>query len=463
MATIQSPGIGSGLDIASLVEKLVAAERAPGDTQLTRRESKATMQISALATLKGALSGFKAALDPLKTEGAFEPHTVSTSDEAILTATANGEAATGRYDIEVIALAKAHQLSSPAFSDGADAVVGTGTLTIAQGSDSFDVVIDSTNNTLEGIRDAINAAADNTGVQATLINEANGTHLVLTANKTGADGAIEITRTGGDVGLDKLVYDPGVLTNMTPLQPAQDAHIKLATYDIYASKNTITDAIDGVTLVLKAETEANTPISINVANDTTLLRERVKAFVTGYNTLNTTISSLRSYDAVTQKGGPLLGDALVRGIEEELRSGLIDPVSGLEGGTYTTLASLGITKQVDGSLKLDEARFAEVLDTDRAAVARVFGSENGVAARLFSGIEARLASGSALETRNKALQADMKRIETDKAALDARMVVIEERYRKQFTALDTLLAGMTTTANFLASSLANLPKPGGND
>jgi flagellar hook-associated protein 2 len=463
MATIQSPGIGSGLDIASLVEKLVAAERAPGDTQLTRRESKATMQISALASLKSALSTFKNALDPLKSQGAFEPHTATTSDDTILTATADGEAATGSYDIEVIALAKAHQLSSAAFSDGADAVVGTGTLTISQGTDSFDVVIDSTNDTLEGIRDAINAASDNTGVQATLINETNGTHLVLTASTTGADGAIEVTRTGGDAGLDQLVYNPGVLTNMTPLQPAQDAHIRLATYDIYDSKNTITGAIDGVTLVLEAETEANTPVSINVANDTTLLRERIKAFVIGYNALNTTISSLRSYDATTQRGGPLLGDALVRSIEEELRSALIDPVSGLEGGTYTTLTSLGITKQVDGSLKLDEARFAEVLDLDRAAVARVFGSDDGVAARLFSGIEARLASDSALEARNEALLADMKRIETDKAALDARMVVIEERYRRQFTALDTLLAGMTTTASFLASSLANLPKPGGND
>src|SRR5262245_40910074 len=115
MATIQSPGIGSGLDINSLVEKLVAAERAPQETQITRRESKVTLEISALGSLKGALSSFKSTLESLRTEDAFSPRAASSGDEDVFTATASSTAATGSYAVEVVALAKAHQLASKAF------------------------------------------------------------------------------------------------------------------------------------------------------------------------------------------------------------------------------------------------------------------------------------------------------------------------------------------------------------
>lgn len=462
MATIQSPGIGSGLDINSLVEKLVAAERAPADAQLTRRETKATLQVSAIATLKGALSSFKGTLDPLKSTTSFNPHKATSSDEKVLTASAAGSAATGSYPIQVIDLAQPHQLASNPFASGSTAVVGTGTLTITQGGRSFDVTIDSTNNTLANIRDAINKAPGNTGVQATIINEQNGSRLVLTSAKTGAAQAIRVTRTGGDGGLDQLVYNPGTLTNLTQLQAAQDAHIKIATFDHYSTSNTVTGAIDGMTLNLVAKTAPNTPVTVTVSNDTGQLINAVKKFVDGYNSLNKTVADLRSYDPTTRKAGPLLGDALLRGVEDQIRADLVNPVAGLTGD-YRTFASLGITKQADGTLQLDEAKFTAALDADRNSVAAVFGSEDGVAARLYSHIEARLKSDAGIEARNQSLQKELTRIEDDKDALETRMALIEERYRKQFTAMDTLLASLTTTSNYLAQQLANLPTPGKKD
>ena len=460
MATIQSPGIGSGLDINALVEKLVAAERSAGDAQLTRRESKTTLQISALASLKGALSAFKTTLDPLKSTAGLNPHLAKSSDEEVIKALASDSAATGRYEIDVIDLAQAHQIASNPFIGGASSVVGTGTLTITQGGNSFDVVIDGTNNTLANIRDAINEAADNSGVQATLINEVNGSRLVLTSAKSGATQGIEVTSAGGDGGLAQFTYDPGTLTNMTEVQEAQDAHIKIAgLFDFYSPTNAVTGAIDGLKLELQAKTEVGKPITISVSDDNDTLVERVKAFVDGYNALNTTLAGLRSYDATTKTAGPLLGDALLLGTESNLRSNLVDPVEGLAIGA-NTLAAIGITRQLDGSLKLDESKLQSAMQADSNSVSAVFGSENGIATRLFATIEARLESDAGLESRNQSLQKEIADIQDDKDALDARMAVIETRYRKQFTAMDTLLASLTSTSNYLAQQLANLPTPG---
>lgn len=462
MATIQSPGIGSGLDINALVDKLVAAERMAGDAQLTRRESKATLQISALASLKGTLSSFQDTLEPLKDTDGFTPHSATSSDEDIFTASALTGAATGSYQVEVLALAKSQQLASSPFASSGT-VVGTGTLTISIGGKSFDIEIDSSSSNLGGIRNAINQATDNSGVQATIINEVNGSRLLLSSAKTGATQTITVTRSGGDGGLDQLVYNPGTLANLTQLQAPQDAHLRvggLTGYDHYSANNAVSGLVDGVTLNLKATTALNTPVTVDIANDTSAITERVKAFIEGYNALSSKMAQLRSYDATTKTAGPLLGDALLLGIESQLRSDLTNPVSGLSGANL--LSSIGITRQFDGTLELDESQLSEALETDLNSVAAIFGSKGGVAARLSENIGARLATDAGLEARNTSLQKEITKIQDDKAALDARMLLIEDRYRRQFTAMDTLLASLTSTSNYLAQQLENLPTPGKN-
>src|SRR6185295_2133788 len=161
MATLASPGVGSGLDINGLVTQLVAAERAPQQAQITRQQSSVVTEISALGSLKGALADFQAALAQLKTIDAFGVRSAKSSDDKVFTATATTVASAGSYDIEIEQIADAHQLSSTAFVAGGTSVVGTGTLTLNLGDVGFSVVVDSTHTALADIRDAINSAPDN--------------------------------------------------------------------------------------------------------------------------------------------------------------------------------------------------------------------------------------------------------------------------------------------------------------
>lgn len=444
---------GSVIDVSSLVKQLVAAERMSPDAQVTRRETKATVQISALANLKGGLSTFQKALEPLKTETAFSPKKATTSNEDVYTASASSDAATGTYEIEVVALAKAQQLASGPFAAGDTAAVGTGTLTIVQGGTPFNVVIDSSNNTLAGIRSAINSATGNTGVQATIVRESGGSRLVLTSSKTGAANAITVSQVG-DSRLEQLTN-----ANLTELQPAQDAHIKVATFDHYSTTNTVEEAIDGVTLNLAATTATGETVTLNVTRDSSTLLSRVEAFVKGFNTLQTQMGQLRSYTPATRQAGPLLGDAMLRGIEESLRLDMGSTVAGA-GEVYNSLAAIGITKLANGQLQLDSTKFQKAVDADSNAVATIFGSENGIAKKLFDDVDKMLETGSPLDVRNEALQKTVKQISADKARLDDRMQAVQERYMKQFTALDGLLSNLQTTSDYLTQQLALLPKPG---
>jgi flagellar hook-associated protein 2 len=401
--------------------------------------------------LKSGLASFQNALTPLKTVTAFAPKTASTGNEDVFTASASADASTGTYDIEVVALAKANQLASGPFVAGDTAVVGTGTLTISQGGTPFSVVIDSSNNTLAGIRTAINNATGNSGVQATIVRESGGSRLVLTSSKTGAANGITVSQVG-DAGLEKLTN-----AQLMTLQPAQDAHIKIATFDHYSATNEISDAIDGVTLDLTDTTATGETVSLNVTQDSTKLMENVNAFIKGYNTLATQMSQLRKYTPDATSQGPLLGDAMLRGIEERLRLDLSSTVSGT-GSVYDSLASIGITKKVDGTLDLNSVKFQKALTSDPTTVAQIFGGDNGIAKKLYDELDKMLDTGAPLDVRNTALQKQVKTIADDKSKIDGRMSAVAQRYLKQFTALDGLLSSMQTTSDYLTQQLANLPK-----
>jgi flagellar hook-associated protein 2 len=459
MAGIQASGVGSGLDINSLVSQLVSAENASRSAPILRREAAATTRISALGTLKGALGAFKGALTPLRNLDVFSARKATSADTTRFTATASSAAAAGSYDIEVLNLASAHRLASNPYLAGADAAIGYGSLAITVGDDSFDVEIPQDANTLEDIRDAINKAPDNSGVQATLLNGTEGTRLILTSRQTGAEHAIKVVASGGDGGLAALNYDPAGTMNLVQKDEAKDALVNISGFPVSSSTNTIGDAVEGVTInLLKAEVGVKTPL--NISFDTASVTTRIQTFVTEYNNMQAAIAKLGSYDAASKTAGPLLGDSLLRSIEQDMRRGLTNPVTGLTG-EYSVLASVGITTTANGALELDTAKLQKALDSDPEAVAQLFGSENGVAARMYAQVETRLASGSDLDSRNSSLKRDLDRIADDKEALALRMEQVEARYRKQFTALDSLLSQLQTTSSYLAQQLANVPKAGG--
>ncbi len=457
MATTGAVG-GSQLDVNSLVSQLVAAERKPLDDQVARATSKVTTQISATSALLGALSTFQASLNGLKTTTAFTARTTSSTAPTIATASATSTAAPGRYDIQVEQLASAQQLSSTAFVSGAESVVGTGTLTVSLGSASFNVAIDGTNNTLAGIRNAINSATDNPGVTATLITADDGAHLVLTSTKTGAASPIQVTQAGGDGNLAQLTYGPGNTTHYTQLRPAQDAIVHVAGYETHSATNVIDGVIEGVSINL-VSAEPDTTVSIDVSFDKTAAKDKIKAFVGAYNQLRGTLSALGGYNSATKTAGPMLGDALLSGIDAEIRRTLSAPVAAA-GDTVQTLSSIGITTQKDGTLAIDATKLDAALNTNFDAVSRLFGTgETGVAAKLYDQITARLADGAGIDIRNDSLQAQQRVLAKKTADIQTRMTILQQTYLKQFTALDTLLSNLSSTSAFLSQqieSLANL-------
>lgn len=459
MAGIQASGVGSGLDINSLVSQLVSAENSSRSAPILRRETAATTKISALGTLKGALGAFKGALTPLRNLDVFSARKATSADTTRFTATADSTAAAGSYDIEVKNLASAHRLASNAYVGGSTTAIGYGSLAISVGDESFNVDIAQDGNTLEDIRDAINNAPDNKGVQATLLTGTEGTRLILTSRKTGAEHAIKIVSSGGDGGLAALDYDPSGTLNMVEKDQAKDASVMISGFPVSSSTNVIDDAVEGVTInLLKAEVGVKT--TLNISFDSASVTTRIQSFVTEYNNMQSALAKLGSYDAESKSAGPLLGDSLLRGIEQDMRRGLTNPVTGLTG-EYKVLASIGITTTASGALELDQTKLTKALDSDPDAVAQLFGSEDGVAARLFAQVDTRLASGSDLDSRNASLKRDLDQIADDKEALALRMEQIEARYRKQFTALDSLLSQLQTTSSYLAQQLANVPKAGG--
>jgi flagellar hook-associated protein 2 len=459
MAGIQGNGI-SGLDINSLVSQLVAAEGAPISQRITRHEVQVTTKLSALGTFKGAMSAFKSALEPLKTVEAFQSRKATSGNTDYFTVSAETDAVAGHYDVEVVSLAKAHQLASQAYADGSASEVGYGTLTISVGAESFAVDVDAENATLADIRDAINAATDNKGVKATILNGAEGSRLVLTSNATGAAKAIEVAASGGDGGLNDLVYDADGTQTLTQVQEARNAQIKIASFEIESSTNVFADAIDGVTITVKKQSQPDETFGLDVAVDNATVQSRISKFVTEYNSMQAQFAKLGKYDAATKTAGPLLGDALLRGVESEMRRGITDPVTGVVG-EYSTLASIGIKTTVSGALEIDSDKLSKALAADPEGVAKLFGSDDGIAARLFTQLEQRLASNGDVETRTKRLNDDIKSIAKDKEAYLFRIEQLEARYRKQFTALDSLLSQMQSTSSYLAQQLGNLPKIGG--
>jgi flagellar hook-associated protein 2 len=459
---IQSLGIGSGLDVQSLVTQLVAADRAPLEARLTRQASSIATSLSAMGSLKGAISGFQSALTPLTTTSQFQVMATSSADETVFTATASGGAVAGSYGVEVRQLAQPEQLISTAFAAGATTAMGTGTLQVSLGSASFGVTISADKATLGDVRDAINSASGNPGVKATLVYGIQGAQLVLTSGSTGAGNAIKVTATNAAGALAQLSYSGTGDTHYTEAQQPQDAIVMISGVEHHSASNVVTGAIDGVTLNLKSA-KPNTVLNLGVTNDQGAVLANVNKLVEAYNSMQGQFKTLGGYNAATKTGGPLLGDWLLSSAQFEMNRGMTDSVSGL-AGNYSSLAALGITTGADGSLSVDSVKLQAALSTDGDSVARLFSGPQGVATRLNATATKLLATGGAIAARDDNLATAQKAVTDQETVLNARMSVVQARYLKQFNALDSLMSSLQSTSNYLTQQLANTAKivSGGN-
>lgn len=395
MAT--TSGIGSVLDVNTIVSNLMNVERAPLNKVATQKTAFQS-QISAYGSLKSALSTFQSSVSSLSSLSKFNAQSVTSSNTSVLTATSNGSATVGSYDISVTQLAKSQKLSVGGFANVSD-VVGTGTLNISFGTftpevatpftpsaftpnaakTALNITIDSSNNTLAGVRDAINAA--DSSVTATIVNDGSTNRIVITSKDTGEVNSLKISVTDDDgnnldaSGLSKLAYDPqaaaGNGKNLTVLQEAKNAVLKIDGIDIVKSSNAISDAIDGVTLNLVGVTSSSA-ISLSVATNQDTIKTSVTSFVDAFNKLDTTLRNLTKFDETGQANGALLGDATARSIINQIRSVMNTAVA--NGSSLNTLSQIGVTFQRDGKLNLDSTKLTNAVSTNFNDIASLFAA-----------------------------------------------------------------------------------------
>lgn len=448
---LTATGLGSGLDVKSIVEQLVAAERQPVANRLNLQEARTNAELSALGQFKSALSSFRDSLDALSDISKFQQRTTEVSDDTLIGASADSNAVPGNYGIEVTSLATRGKLASGAFAS-ASAVVGNGTLNVSVNGLTASIIVTPEASTLADIRDAINNATDNPGVDASIINAADGAYLVLTSRETGANQGISIESLGGDGGLDQLVYDPLSGSNpMTQIDAPTDATVVIDGFNISSAKNSVSDAIEGVTIDL-LEASPGTQLSLKVGLDDNAAKAAVGSFVNAYNGLIDVVSQVTSFNAETGEAAPLLGDATVRGIKDQLRRELGSAVDALGDG-FRTLTDIGISTQADGRLELDETRLSDAISADFDAVGELFASDDGVAVRLFDILEGALSSTSTINLRETGLKDRLEFLGDQRVELDERMERVQARLLDQFNAMDRLISSLQNTSSFLSQQL----------
>ncbi|WAR45414.1 flagellar filament capping protein FliD [Methylomonas rapida] len=464
MSIVSTTGLGSGIDISSLVTQLVKAEGQPALNAIQRQQDAANARLSGLGTLKSALSDFQAIVTKLKDGSFFKTHKSTSSDESVLKVTAGAGSVAGSYGIEVVQLAKSQKsITTAEFANSAE-VVGTGSLTFSSGSGaSFNVTVDASNNSLASLRDAINSTAGNTFATASIVNvdstENPGTtisKLVLTAKNTGIANAFTVTGTDDD-GLDDGAGLSRLFTTQLSAQTAaSDAVIKVDGQTATRSTNSITDVIQGLTLDLQSA-KVGAVINANVSLDNEAINKTISDFVTAYNKLHTVTKDLGKYggSANGAGNGALLGDATLRYVTSQVRQDASNTVSSVTGN-YNSLAMIGVKIDKDGVMSLDSTQLNKALSADLQSVGNVFSSSDGVATRLYAKVANFLQSGGPLDSQQTSLQKRLSDLEDRKADVQIRLDNLQKSLQKQFSAMDSAVGQFNATGNFLSNWISNL-------
>ena len=475
--------VGSGLDVEAIVKALVDADVAPKNNSLNRKESGLTAELTAIGSLKSVLSSVETSLKGLADGTDFNLLKIDSPDAVNVLQT--GAPATGAYSIDINTLASSQVVASGGFASASTAV-GTGSLTFKIGTPTYasgssgaysgftaddtktvTVAIDSSNNTLSGIRDAVNASA--VGITASLVVDGTQTRLLFTADDSGAGTAISISTDDDDTddyntsGLSQLAYnvDSGsFIGNLSEARSSQDASFSLNGLALTNASNSIAGLIDGLDFTLKKVTTSVETVLIE--KDTAGIEAKVQGFVDAYNSYQTKLSSLMDYQ---DAAGGLAGDSTARRIQSTLRATTTGTMI-LAGNAYTSLSDIGITSDRYGQLALKSSDFQSALSTNPTDLEVFFAGANvatnlsdntdstGLADSLLSSLDTYInASTGMLLAKEDRLEQSIADIAEDRLDVVARMASLEERYTRQFTAMDTLVGQLQGTSDFLTNQM----------
>ncbi|MBZ0105904.1 MAG: flagellar filament capping protein FliD [Sulfuricella denitrificans] len=468
-----SASSSAGIDVNAIVTGLMSIERQPID-KLNTKEASFKSKLTALGLIKSQVSTFQSSLKGLGSTSSsnFVAFKATSSDTSIFSASASSTAEAGSYSLEVSSLAQSQKLvaagqvsSTAAIGNGTTTTVtfdfGTisgGTLTAgvysgatftSNGNGTKSLTIDSTNNTLEGIRNAINAAK--AGVTATIVNDGSGTpyRLALSSDSTGISNSIKITTSGGDGTINTLLaHDPGGLPAAQHLNQtvvAQNANFTVNGIAITKNSNIVTDAVQGVALTLNKITTS--PATLTVARDSSAVTDAVAGFVKSYNDLYTAMKNAYAYKSTSA----LEGEATLRSMQTQMRS-IANQVVG--GGTMSQLYEIGLNFQLDGTLSLDSSKLSNAIAANFNDVANLFNNAStGYATKFDQWATTTLAADGALAARTNGINASIKSIGNQRDTLETRMVGIEKRLRIQYSSLNVMLSELSKTSEYLAKQL----------
>lgn len=473
MSSISSPGIGSGLDVNSIVSQMMAIEKRPLQL-LQSKVSNIETKISSYGQIKSALSALYDAANGLMNSSTWQSKQFSSSDKAVVTGTATTATVAGSFAIQVDALASNQSLASGSFASGS--AMGTaGQLTLQTGrwngagtsfagsGSAVNISIEATD-TLADIAGKINGS--DAGVSAVVVKGTTGDQLLVRSSKSGEENgfAISVEENGGPAlpgsTFNKLAYDPLSIAagqaGMVRTMSAQDASFSINGIQVASASNTVADAVPGLTLNLLKTSVS--PVEVSVDTDKAAARTKVEGFQQAYNKLNALLADLTRYDQATNKAQPLQGDNTATGLRNTLRGLLGQPDA---SGTY--FASLGLELQQDGSLSINATKLDTAL-TDLPKLEQTLTASSGNA--LTDGLVTRIrdfaftANGVAgdITGRSKALEASKKRNLSDQEAMSMRLEQRQQNMLKQYQLLDVKLGTMSSLSSFMAAQVSQWNK-----
>jgi flagellar hook-associated protein 2 len=473
--TISSAGIGSGLDVETIVTKLMAIEQQP----LKLLQNTATTiqtKISAFGGLQSSVSAFRDAALALTNPSTWSGTAGTSSDAGSVGVSSTASAVAGSYAVTVQALATTQSVASTAFA-ASSSTVGSGTLhinlgqwsaapastfTAASGATGLDIVVTDTD-TLATLRDKINAAG--AGVSASILTDTSGARLVLNSSATGAANGFQITAANGASGnLAALAYDPPNSTGTKLTQSAANAAATINGLSVSSATNSLSDMIQGVTLNLFKV--SSTPVQISVAQDTTATKTAIQGFVTAYNALATLLTTDTKYDSGTSTAGVLQGDSTAVTLQRQLRN-LLGASSGAST-VFTTLSQAGLETQADGTLKINDAKLTSAMGK-LPELKKLFANSDttnpandGIVRRLRVLSDSLVNSDGLLTTRTEGLNTSLKTNQKSQDAMNDRLAAVEARMRAQYTALDTKMATLNTLSTYMTQQITNWNKTNAN-
>lgn len=471
--TISSPGLGSGLDVASIVSQLMSIERLP-QRALDGKIASYQAKLSSFGTLTNYLTTLQDAAKAWK--GTLKMSATS-ADTSIFTATATTGAEAGTYAVEIKHLAENNKIRSTAYQT--TDTINAGTLNIGIGtfddngfaegnrtgnwtySSTNSVAVNFTGGNLLQLRDAINSQAGSL-VSAQVITADDGMHLVINSKDKGMENAINISGSGSSANLTDLAafnYDITDLTQnnkMTELAIPWSTEAEIDGLTVRSNTNAITGAIRGVTINALKVSDPGETTTLTVGTDKQSVVDQVNAFIKAYNAVRIGVKTQTSYDQTTKVAAPLAGDSSARGISNQLYRAFTESPASLAGNDYKRFFEIGVKLRNDGNLELDASKLQEALDTNPDAVVKMlnaFGTQfNQEINRLTDSLK------GTLSARKSGINAAIRDLNNRKEALEFRMGNVEANYRRQFNALDTAVASMQGTQSSLQSMLAGLSR-----